>query len=149
MAKKCEVAGCAYYAVEGETKCLQHKPKKIPTPVPASAMASPSPSAGADGFTWVPVAEIPANARYNEEAAKLFAAMKLAAASNGHALKVSMKVYKKVALLTAQRYARASGLRIGVRIVGETGYLWKLSEAEIKKVEQKGERLRKVREKKR
>jgi hypothetical protein len=39
-------------------------------------------------------------------------------------------------------------VRIGVRIVGDSGYLWKLNEQEIKAVEQKGERMRKAREKK-
>ena len=107
-----------------------HKPKPIPK----------NPSADADGFAWVSMSDVPSNARYNEAAGKLFAAIKLS--QSGHALKISMAKFKKVTLVTAQRYALSAGLRIGVRIVGESGYLWKMSEAEIKAVEQKAERLR-------
>jgi hypothetical protein len=93
-----------------------------------------------DGYAFVSMSEVPTNARYNEAAGKLFAAVK--ASQPGHALKVSMGKFKKVTLMTAQRYALAGGLRIGVRIVGESGYLWKLSETELKAVEQKAERMR-------
>ena len=135
MATRCDEKGCVYYAASGDTKCVMHKPKPIPK----------NPSADADGFAWVSMSDVPSNARYNEAAGKLFAAIKLS--QSGHALKISMAKFKKVTLVTAQRYALSAGLRIGVRIVGESGYLWKMSEAEIKAVEQKAERLRTTRQK--
>jgi len=137
MATRCDVKACPYYAVEGDTKCLQHRPKIVPV---ANANFE------REGFTFVSMTEVPTNARYNEAAGNLYAAVK--AAQAGHALKVSMKVFKKVHLVTAQRYALAAQLRIGVRIVGETGYLWKLTPEEIKKAEVKGERMRSARAKK-
>jgi hypothetical protein len=136
MAMHCDEKGCVYMAVEGDKKCLMHKPRAVPK----------APTAESDGYAIVTMSEVPSNARYNEAAGKLYAAVK--ALQAGHALKVSMKIVKKVILTTAQRYALAGNLRIGVRIVGESGYLWKLSEQEIKSVEQKGERMRKAREKK-
>lgn len=136
MATRCDEKGCPYYAVQGEAKCLQHKPRAVPK---AATVES-------DGYAFVSMSEVPTTARYNEAAGKLFAAVK--ASQAGHALKVSMAKFKKVTLTTAQRYALAGGLRIGVRIVGESGYLWKLSETEIKAVELKGERLRLARSKK-
>lgn len=123
-------------AVSGETKCLMHKPKVVPR----------NPTAEAEGYAFVSMSEVPSNARYNEAAGKLLAAVKVS--TEGHALKVSMAKFKKITLATAQRYALAGGLRIGVRIVGDSGYLWKLSATEIAAVNQKGERLRQAREKK-
>jgi hypothetical protein len=137
MATRCDEKACPYYAVEGETKCLIHKPKKV---------AVLNADFEREGFTFVSMSEVPTSARYNEGAANLLAAVKNT--QPGHALKVSMTTFKRITLLTAQRYALAGKLRIGVRIVGSVGYLWKLSEAEIKAVESKGERLRKAREKK-
>jgi roadblock/LC7 domain-containing protein len=136
MAIRCEVKGCPYFAVEGQKLCLQHKPAAV-------AMRGKFEE---EGYAFVSLYEIPTSARYNEAAGKLLAAVK--ASQLGHALKVSMAKFKKITLVTAQRYALAGGLRIGVRIVGETGYLWKLNEAEIKAVEQKGDKVRKAREKK-
>jgi hypothetical protein len=130
MATRCIEKGCAYYAVDGETKCLQHHTRMVPKAA----------SVETDGYAFVSMSEVPTNARYNEAAGKLFAAVK--ASQPGHALKVSMAKFKKVTLVTAQRYALAGGLRIGVRIVGESGYLWKLSETELKAVQQKAERMK-------
>jgi hypothetical protein len=136
MATRCDEKGCPYFAESGQTKCTMHKPRAVPK----------APAVDTEGYSFVSMSDVPTNARYNEAAGKLFAAVK--ASQPGHALKVSMKIFKKMTLTTAQRYALAGGLRIGVRIVGESGYLWKLSETEIKAVEVKGERLRKAREKK-
>ena len=135
MATKCDVPGCSYLAVSGDTKCLQHKPKATPT----------DPSTARDGFAWVSMSDVPTTARFNEAANKLYAAIKIA--QPGHALKVSMEKFDKGTLTCAQRYALAGGLRIGVRIVGLSGYLWKMTPEQIAAVEQKGERLRKAREK--
>ena len=136
MATRCDEKGCPYYAESGQTKCVQHRVRAVPLAAQIDK----------DGFAFVPMSDVPKNARYNEAAGKLFAAVK--AAQAGHALKVSMKTFKKMTLVTAQRYALAGGLRIGVRIVGESGWLWRLSETEIKAVEVKADRLRKAREKK-
>jgi hypothetical protein len=137
MSTRCDEKACPYYAVSGQTKCLQHAPRAVPK----------APTTDTDGFSFVTMSDVPTTARYNEAAGKLFAAVK--ASQPGHALKVSMKIFNKVTLLTAQRYALATKLRIGVRIVGDNGYLWKLSEAEIASVEKKGQRLRDARDKKR
>lgn len=136
MATRCEVKACPYYAVEGNTFCLQHRPKRVPN----------DPKIDEAGYSFVSMREVPTSARYNEAAGKLFAAIKTS--TPGNALKVSMKIFTKVTLCTAQRYALAAGLRIGVRITGDSGYLWKMSEEEIKRVEAKGERLKAARAKK-
>jgi hypothetical protein len=133
---RCARDGCTYLAASGETYCIQHRTAKVPTKT----------SFEEDGYTFVDMKDVPTNARYNEAAGRLFAAVK--ACPDRQALKLSMKTFKKITLLTAQRYALAGGLRIGVRIVGETGYLWKLSESEIESVKKKGERMSAARNKK-
>lgn len=133
MANKCAKEGCTYLAVTGELFCIQHRAAKV----------NSSPKLE-DGFAFVEMTDVPANARYNEKANKLFAAMKTAA--EGKALKISLKQFKNGDLLCAQRYARAAGVRLGVRFAGEEwAYLWKMTDAEIKTSLEKGERLRKSR----
>ena len=121
MATRCDEKACPYFAVSGETKCLQHRLRAV----------SKQPTTENEGYSFVSMSEVPSNARYNEAAGKLLAAVK--ASQPGHALKVSMKIFKKITLVTAQRYGLAGNLRIGVRITGDSGYLWKLSDDEIKK----------------
>jgi hypothetical protein len=97
MSTKCKMPDCTYLAVSGEDLCLKHRPKPV----------SLNPSVEADGYTFVSVAEIPSNARYNEASGKLLAAVK--GMQPGKALKLSMGKIKKITLLTAQRYALAGG----------------------------------------
>lgn len=136
MALKCDVPGCTYLATANETKCLQHKPRAVPARA----------SLEAEGYSFVSVSEVPTNARYNEAAGNLLAAVKSSAL--GTAVKVKMGAFKKITLLTAQRYALAGGERIGVRIVGSYGYLWKLSPKELESVNVKAKRLSDARMKK-
>lgn len=141
---RCKAKACPYYAEAGNEYCVQHrqavlKHNSIPLDIGKRVED--------DGYAFVPVSEVPSTARYNEAAGKLFQAVKVS--HPGHALKVSMKIFKKITLATAQRYALDGGLRIGCRVVGDSGYLWKLNEEEIKKVEMKGERLRAARSKNR
>lgn len=136
MATRCEQKACPYYAVEGEKLCLQHRPARV---LKVSNFEE-------EGYAFVSMNEVPTNARYNEAAGKLYAAVKVSTV--GNALKVSMKTFKKVTLNTARRYALEAGLRIGVRVVGEVGYLWKLNDSELKAVAAKGDRMRAARAKK-
>lgn len=130
MATKCEVQGCTYLATSGETKCIQHKARAV----------TRSSNFEADGFDFVPMVDVPLKARYNEKATKLYAAIKTA--QPGDALRVSMRKFEKSALMTAQRYALANGLRIGVRVSGDSGYLWKLTDGEIKATELRAEKMK-------
>jgi hypothetical protein len=89
MATRCDEKGCPYMAVEGDKKCLMHKPRAMPK----------APTVESDGYAIVAMSEVPSNARYNEAAGKLYAAVKTL--QIGHALKVSMKTFKKLTLTTA------------------------------------------------
>lgn len=132
---KCSTQGCVYNAELDKPHCIQHRPPKLIVPQPAPE------------FAFVPMSQVPATSRYNETAGNLFKA--LIDAPTGEAIKLNMKIFKKIALVTAQRYALAKGMRIGVRIVGDSGYLWRLSPDEVKAVEVKAQRLIAARSKKR
>lgn len=125
---KCEITGCVYNAEAGKTHCIQHRPFKLqPAPAPAA------------NFVFIPIGQVPSNARVNEEAQNLVLALKKM--SDGQAIKVSIPPFKRITLQTAARYAAAGGFQIGVRVVGASGYLWKLSPAEVAKRKQKSERI--------
>jgi hypothetical protein len=136
MATRCDEKACPYFAVSGETKCLQHKHWAVPK----------NSSFDADGYAFVSVSEIPSNARFNEIAGNLFAAVK--ACQDGHALKVNLKKIGRNNLTTAKRYARQAKILIGLRFIGETGYLWKMTPEQIKRAQERGERVKTARAKK-
>lgn len=121
----CAFKGCVYQAVSGQTLCQMHR--TIP--------AKPN-----DDFEIVAIAAVPRSGHFKQAAADLVGAVK--SLGEGHALKVKLAKCSKPTLITAQRYALDEKLRIGLRIVNDVAYLWKLSAAEIEKSQAKGQRLR-------
>lgn len=127
---RCESKACVNQAVSGKAFCIYHDPA-----LPAKQAASVLPS---DTFEFVPLDQVPSTARFNQVAADL---VKAARAADGKALKVKVKVFSKITLNTAVRYSLVGGPRIGLRIVGEAGYLWKLRPEELEKMQAKSARM--------
>lgn len=126
---RCSEKGCVNVAPQGEQFCIYHKPKAASQPKQAPA----------DDIQIVEVSSVPSR-KSNEIAVKILAMLKALGASR--ALKVPLIKFPKPSLYATERYARLEGLRIRVRIVGDFGYLWKMSEAEIKAADEKGARMR-------
>lgn len=124
---KCEVKSCLNSAEYGSARCSAH------------GAVPPTVVTGVSEPLVVAMSEVPRSARFNERAAKLL--KKVQALQSGSALRVEVKHYSIITMNTAKRYALDAGLRIGVRVCGELGYVWRLSEDEIKAVEQKAARL--------
>ncbi len=122
----CQFKGCINQAVMGQALCVLHRP-------------APIASKPDDDIQVVEIMAVPRSGRYNEAAMKLCGAAK--ALDAGHALKIKVGKFAKGTLLTAQRYARDEGLRIGLRVTAEFAWIWKMTAEEIKASEEKGQRL--------
>jgi hypothetical protein len=134
---RCAYKNCVNQAPEGRTHCIYHKEYEKPALAPAPA----KPTAIEDDVQVIDVRSIPF-ARTNEVAIGLLNTLK--SLPEGKALKVPLKKVPKQNLLCTERYARSQELRIRVRIVGDHGYLWKMSADEIKAADAKGERMRNI-----
>lgn len=127
---KCKDKSCLNSAEIGHDYCDKHggaPPKVQPIPDPMV----------------VPMCDVPKNARISEAAMKLL--KRIRALQGGSALRVENKYYPQHVLVTVKRYALADDLRIGVRINGEHSYLWRMSDEEIKAVQQKAAKLQTAR----
>jgi len=123
----CAQKGCVYQAVSGKTFCQLHSPAPVTT--------KPG-----DDIEIVEIKAVPRTGRWNEAAMRLCGAIK--ALDSGHALKLKLAKFTKATLLCAVRYAEAEGVKTGIRITEESGFLWKLTDEEIKAREEKSARMR-------
>jgi hypothetical protein len=127
---RCDFKACVNQAVSGKSYCIYHDPE-----LKIRQQSSVLPS---EAFEFVPIGDVPSTARFSQAAADL---VKAARSAEGKALKVKTKVFGKITLNTAVRYSLSGGARIGLRIVGEVAYLWKLRPEELKKIEEKSKRM--------
>jgi hypothetical protein len=134
---RCAYKNCVNQAPGDRLYCIYHKEYEKPSVAPPPAKAA----AVEDDVQVIDVRSIPF-ARTNEVAIGLLNTLK--PLPDGKALKVPLKKFPKQNLLCTERYARSQELRIRVRVVGDHGYLWKMTADEIKAADAKGERMRNI-----
>lgn len=126
---RCEYKACPMQAIAGSHFCANHQPQPIKQGVAAE-----------EDVSIVSLESIPA-ARANEVAMSLLSTLKTL--GEGKALKVKLIKFSKPTIMTTQRYALRTGLRIGIRFIGSYGYLWRMTPEQVKAAEEKGARLAK------
>lgn len=132
---RCDYKACVNQAVSGKQWCIYHDPA-----LPQKRLDSTLPN---DSYEFVDLSTIPSTTRFNQAAADLVKAVRSLPAGKG--MRVMVKVFSKPTLNTVLRYGQDGGARVGLRLVGDVAYLWKMTEAELLKVQEKSDRLAKAR----